>query len=54
MRYLFILAALAALAGCSTSNEIAHTSKSDPLWQLNDGKWTFHENELVRSAQATP
>jgi outer membrane biogenesis lipoprotein LolB len=47
-RFLIVLA-LALLAGCSSQyHELAHTTTSDPVWQLNDGKWTFNENDLIQ------
>jgi outer membrane biogenesis lipoprotein LolB len=46
---LLALAALMSLCACSSQyHELAHTSQSDPVWQLNDGKWTFNENALIQ------
>lgn len=51
MRWLFVLSVL-ALAACSGNNyhELPHTSSSDPIWQLNPGKWTYNENALTTPA----
>lgn len=48
MRWLFIAATL-SIAACSSNqyHELPHTSKSDPVWQLNEGKWAFNENALT-------
>ena len=48
MRVITLLLVLAA-AGCtnSTYHELPHTSQSDPIWQLNEGKWTFNDNTLT-------
>jgi hypothetical protein len=46
---LLALAVLMSLAACSSQyHELAHTTTSDPVWQLNDGKWTFNENDLIQ------
>jgi ABC-type transporter lipoprotein component MlaA len=47
---IIIAVAFIALSGCTTSNyhELPHTSTSDPIWQLNEGKWTFNENALTQ------
>ena len=55
MRWLF-LAAVLLTAACSSSKyrELPHTSKSDPIWQLNVGKWDFQENALTTPPPAPP
>lgn len=51
----FVLIALVILAGCSGQyRELAHTSKDDPVWQLNDGKWTFNQNDLIHATDVMP
>jgi outer membrane biogenesis lipoprotein LolB len=53
MRFL-VLIALVFLAACSSKyHELPSTEKGDPIWQLNDGKWNFNENELVRAPART-
>jgi type IV secretion system protein VirB8 len=47
MRYVILLGL--ALSACSSapSHELPQTSKKDPIWQLNEGKWTFNDNALT-------
>lgn len=50
MRWVIVFAATVALSACSTANELPHTSSSDPVWQLNPGKWAMGENDLIQPA----
>lgn len=47
MRILAVILLLGITACSSHTHKLAETSKSDPLWQLNEGKWAFHENALT-------
>jgi hypothetical protein len=51
MRYIVVLFTL-MVGACSgaPSHELAQTSDKDPTWQLNPGKWTFNDNELITPA----
>lgn len=53
---IILFALLVGLAACSSSqyHELAHTSKDDPIWQLNQGKWDFHENNLTQAGPVYP
>lgn len=50
MRIIFVLLLLAVSACTSQTHELPRTTKSDPIWQLNEGKWTFNENKLTSGA----
>ncbi len=55
MRYILGICLLLILAGCNPAyHELAHTSMSDPVWQLNVGKWAFNENDLTKPAPEKP
>lgn len=45
MRVLVLLFVLGC-AGCADSRALPETSSSDPVWQLNPGKWTLGVNDL--------
>lgn len=45
MKVFILLAALCALAGCAASGP-PMVSSSDPVWQLNPGRWQATENDL--------
>jgi hypothetical protein len=48
------LAFLAMLVSCAPPGP-PQTSKDDPLWQLNEGKWSFSQNALIQPpSQGTP
>lgn len=48
MRCMMLLSVL-ALTACSNtpSHELPQTSDKDPVWQLNEGKWSFNDNALI-------
>lgn len=45
MKPLALIAALCALAGCAASGP-PMVSSSDPVWQLNPGRWQATANDL--------
>lgn len=46
MKYAIILAML-ALASCSDGKELPMVRSSDPVWQLNPGRWHATANDLI-------
>jgi hypothetical protein len=48
MRWILIFLPFLVCACSSTPyHELPQTSKSDLIWQLNEGKWTFNDNTLT-------
>lgn len=48
LQWIVLVAGLFVLSACgSAHHELAHTSKSDPVWFLNPARWAANENDLT-------
>jgi hypothetical protein len=53
MRWIVLVAGLFVLSACgNVHHELAHTSKSDPVWPLNPARWAANENDLTTPKDA--
>lgn len=47
MRWLLVILLMSIAACSNVTHELPQTSEKDPIWQLNEGKWTYQDNALT-------